>query len=176
MALAGLSAENADGFFATLAPYKDLVSEVLSHSDSVQTPVPWRPAADSPAMAELAAEPQFVHPGDGAPVNGAFGKVALLMLAAEDHLDSLSGLFRPPTEVSVYTPAIVLRGALETLGRAHWLIDPTIAVKRRVGRNMTETLHQWFYRRKLFQGADRKAYDAEVGLDEILAWARSMKF
>lgn len=176
MALAGLSAENAEGFFATLAPYKELIAEVLSHSDSVQNPVPWRPAPDAPAMAELAAEPQFVHPGDQAPVDGCFGKVALLMLAAEDHLDSLSGLFRPPAEVSVYTPAIVLRATLETLGRAHWLIDPAIEVKRRVGRNLTETLHQWFYRRKLFQGAERKAYDAEFGRDELLSWARGMKF
>jgi hypothetical protein len=176
MALPGLTTENADRFFETISPYQQLISEVLTFSDSRQTPAPWRPAADSPAMAELAEEPVYVHPGDRAPVDGAFGKAALLLLAAEDHLDSLNGMFRPPAEVSVYTPAVILRATLETLGRAHWLLDPSIGVKRRVGRSTTETLHQWFFRRQLYRGTERSEYDAEFDRDGLLAWARSMKF
>ncbi|QXC61612.1 hypothetical protein KSP35_01825 [Aquihabitans sp. G128] len=176
MAIAALSAANADGFFNTIRPHQDLVAEVLAHSDSRQLPVPWRPAADSPAMAELAVEADWTPPGERAPVESAYGKAALLMLAAEDHLDSLSGLYRPPDAVSVFTPSVILRALLETLGRVRWLIDPHIGVKRRVGRNMTETLHTGHHRRKSFTGEDRKAYDRDFDRESLTAWGQAKKY
>lgn len=162
------------GFFERIRPYQELIEEILGHTDLRQDPVPYWPAADSKAMAEVSLESQLAHDGSERPVMAAYSKATLLMVMAEDHLDSLCRLFSEPGNASMYTPPVVLRALLETLGRAHWLVDTRIEAKRRVARSATETLNQGYWRRLTMTGDARREYDKTFAREKLLGWGRSM--
>lgn len=174
MGISAWTDELNPGFFERIRPFQELIEEILGHSDLRQEPVPYWPAADSKAMAEVSLESQLAHDGSDRPVMAAYSKATLLMVIAEDHLDSLCRLFTEPGNASMYTPPVVLRALLETLGRAHWLVDTRIEAKRRVARSATETLNQGYWRRLTMTGDARREYDEAFAREKLLDWGRAM--
>ena len=77
-------------------------------------------------------------PWGSGPVKTAVSIGGLYLHTARDHLSSLSKLIDPPTTALGW--ALPSRAVLEGAARAWWLLDPTIGVRRRVARSMTERL------------------------------------
>lgn len=69
-------------------------------------------------------------------VGRAYACAYLLLVAVQDHLESLSRLLdREP--VTQFGFAVLTRAALENASRAAWLLDPDIDVTSRMGRGLT---------------------------------------
>lgn len=172
-----MSSGDRDGFFNAVAPLRELIDEVLSMADVRQDPIPTLPAAESQAMSEIANEHQLAcnEWGDN-PIRHALGLATVLMTVAEDHLESLSNMYTPAESLSIFTPPVVLRSLLETLGRTHWLVDTSIGFKRRAGRGKTETVHNAHWQRLMVSGADRKAYDRLVDRRAVVVAAERLGY
>jgi hypothetical protein len=172
-----MSSGDRDGFFNAVAPLRELIDEVLSMADVRQDPIPTLPVAESQAMSEIADEHHLVCDewGDN-PIRHALGLATVLMAVAEDHLESLSNMYAPSESLSIFTPPVVLRSLLETLGRTHWLVDTSIGFKRRAGRGKTETVHNAHWQRLMLSGADRKAYDLLVDRRAVVVAAERMGY
>src|SRR5687768_14114196 len=80
------------------------------------------PAADSMAMAELAAEPNFAGEWGNHPVTDAFSFSWLYVTTAEDLIESLAVLLRDEA-AHVFSPAVLGRAVLEACARAAWLAE-----------------------------------------------------
>jgi hypothetical protein len=129
-------------FEAHVAPVRDALSGLLDASDEVRDAAGSLPAADSPAMAEVAQESNFRggEPWGADPVGAAHSQAQLLVFAAEDCARSLVRLLAPgPTPV--YSHTVVARATLELAGRAWWLLEPAISVRLRIARGMNERIY-----------------------------------
>lgn len=172
-----MSSGDREGFFNAVAPLRELIEEVLAMADVRQDPIPTLPGAESQAMAEIAEEHNLACAewGDN-PIRHALGLATVLMVVAEDHLESLSNMYAPAESLSIFTPPVVLRSLLETLGRAHWLVDTSIGFKRRAGRGKTETVHNAHWQRLMLSEADRRAYDRLVDRRAVVTAGERMGY
>lgn len=154
-----------DDFIAAVADTSDVLAGLARAYLEASQRVGHAAAADSPAMAELAAELRYVNDRWRDPIREAHAVGGMLTLAGCDHLRSYAHLFSsPPTPV--YTHLVVARAALEAFGWARWLSDRQINVETRVKRG------------RIIQLADalqRKRYQHEPIKDEGRAIIRRVR-
>lgn len=118
-------------FLEAVRPLVDVIDEVLAAADEmIGRGVP---AADSVAMAELAAEGDLADELWPDPVHSSHAVAGLLRHAAADHLRSYGHLFASEP-VPVYSHLAVARAMLEAAGQSYWLSDPHIGATARVQR------------------------------------------
>jgi|SRR5581483_8002887 len=108
------------------------------------------PAAESPAMSDLAAEDRFCRNGWQEPVGTAHSLAGLLCFAGVDHVTSYAKLFASPSPpIPVYSHFAVARAALEALGWGRWVADTTVDVDERVKRGVLLRLDGALNRKRL---------------------------
>lgn len=118
-----------------LASLRGLIEDTVRVRDQYH----WMPSEDSPAMAELAAEPRVSGEWRNRPVSEAHHHGGLLLLAAEDHAAALCRLLEHP-EPCVFAHVPVARAALEACARSDWMSAPHVGAHGRVARYMSECL------------------------------------
>lgn len=91
------------------------------------------PAADSPAMTEIAAESSLSCDRWREPVMAAHAVIRMSLFAVNDHLRSYAHLFETEP-IPVFSHLVVARAAVETAGLVSWLADPSCTVEQRVMR------------------------------------------
>jgi len=140
MALEGGSDVDA-AFEAHVGPVRDALLRLLDASDELQGTWGSMAAADSQAMAELAAEDQFQGetPWGTDPVLQAHNFAQLLLFGANDCARALARLLSSET-TPVYAHTVLARASLEHAGRAWWLLDTAIGVRLRIARGVNERI------------------------------------
>jgi hypothetical protein len=109
-----------------------------------------KPASGSPALKEQAAGRDISLEY----TNAAFSMPWLLMVASEDHVNSLRLVLH---RASQFSPAVLARAALEAAARAWWHLHPQIDINERIRRSMSEQLYsygQFVELEKLHEGED----------------------
>lgn len=92
-----------------------------------------------PASGSLAEREQLAGRDISAKyTNVAFSIPSLLIVASEDHVNSLRLLLHRASQFSL---AVLARAALEAAARAWWLLDPRIEIDERIRRSMNELLY-----------------------------------
>ncbi len=87
------------------------------------------PAADSPAMAELADERRFTKSGWTEPVAACHTAIRVGLFAVNDHLRNYARLFKSEP-VPVYSHLVLARAAIETAAAVNWLAEPMTSDQR----------------------------------------------
>jgi hypothetical protein len=130
-----------DGFVDAVAPTVSALLDLAAAYHQMQARHGLVPAAESPAMADLAAEERFCRNGWREPVETAHSLSGLLCFAGIDHATGYAKLFAslsPP--VPVYSHLAVARAALEAFAWGRWLADTTVDVDGRVKRGVVYRL------------------------------------
>ena len=91
------------------------------------------PAANSTAMAEIAAEKLLVSTHLREPIHAAHSQSGLLAFAATDHLRNYARLFASQP-VPVYSHLVLARACFDACRVAFWLSEPGIGAVRRAQR------------------------------------------
>lgn len=144
------SADTSERFEAHIAPVRDGLVRLLDASDEQQHQWGSLPAVESLAMKELAAEHEYKggEPWGNEPVAEAHNLGQLLLFTSNECARTATRLFTSePTPV--YAHMVLARAALEQAGRAWWLLDPTIGIRRRVARGINERLFGLYQQRDL---------------------------
>lgn len=135
-------------FRAKVEPFRVALLDLMEQTQGLRQAASYYPAADSPAMAELAAEHRYAGGWGQEPVLAAHCASWVCLTAAEDLIVSMCRLFEhgsPP----VYAHLVLARAALESCGRAAWLAEPGIDVRRRIARGVNERLYSLAEQAKL---------------------------
>lgn len=124
-----------------VSPLRDALSRLLNASDELRDAWGSMPAADSRAMAEIAAEDRFsgADPWGPEPITQAHNSGQLLLFAATDCARAAIRLLDSDPN-PVYAHIVLARATLESAGRAWSLLDPTIGTRLRVARGVNERL------------------------------------
>ncbi len=142
-----------EAFFAQTGPPRETLLCLVRQAVVMRQDRAFLPDAVSDAMAELNVESTFAGTWGKDPVRQAHYWGAALILAAEDFIESACRLVaREP--LPVFGHLVLARSALEACGRAQWLYEPGIGVRRRIARGMTE---------RLYSLAEQKRLPADVG-------------
>ena len=96
--------------------------------------------ANSPAMSEIAHEPQIIGEDFDEPVHAAHSNASILRFASTDSVRQFARLF-DSQPIPVYSHLAVARSGLECAALSFWLIDRRIDVKTRVQRYQLIRLH-----------------------------------
>jgi len=130
-----------EAFEAHVAPTRGALTALLDASDQLRDEWGSMPSADSPAMAELAAEAPFKgsSPWGEDPVGAAHNSGQLLLFGTGDCARALVRLLSHET-TPVYAHLVLARASLELASRAWWLFEPAIGVRLRVARGMNERI------------------------------------
>lgn len=141
--------EVADPYYEALEP---TVGALQGMVDARRAHEAAPPAADSPVMAELAAEADWVGGWADEPMGYSHSLATLRLTVAEDHIRSIGKLLAsdPP---SVFSHMILARSILELTARTWWVDEPAIGHKARVARAMTERVYN-FRQQMDLPGAD----------------------
>jgi hypothetical protein len=130
-----------EAFERHIAPTREALSALLDAADRLIDKWGYLPAADSPAMAELAAEAQFT--GGTAwgkdPIQAAHNLGHLLLFAVGDCARALVRVLSEEHS-PVYAHVVLARASLEHASRAWWLFEPAIGLRLRVARGMNERI------------------------------------
>ena len=135
-----------DGFVAgeefkkVLAP---LSTRLLRYAELIATQPDksgFLPAADSPALAERAAEGKWAHPDWEQPLFNAQNFGSLLVTFLCEHLAGLALVTGAPEVGPSYVNYSLLRPILDTAPVAYWLLEPGIAYEVRAKRGLTYRL------------------------------------
>ncbi|MDQ6946525.1 MAG: hypothetical protein M3256_09690 [Actinomycetota bacterium] len=137
-----------DQFRAQIEPIRVSLLDLVEQTRGLRETAAFLPAADSPAMDELAQEPAFAGAWAKEPVRDAHSTSWLFLNGAEDLITAMCRLFADPTP-TVYAHVVLARSALECCARAAWLAEPGIGVKRRVARGLNERLYSLAEQAKL---------------------------
>lgn len=132
----------AEVFERHVAPVRQALVDLLEAQGALVKRWGSLPAADSQAMAEIAAEKDYLGEGPWGdePVHQAFNLAHLLVLGAEDSASAACRLLSDePTPV--FAHMVLARSVLEHAGRAWWLFEPRIGVRRRIARGFNERLN-----------------------------------
>lgn len=174
--MSGVSESRVDEpFEAHIAPLRDSLGELLDASDHMRDEWGFLPAADSLAMAELAAEAEFSGrpPWGDDPVAAAHNTAGLLLFGGSDCARAAVRLLTTgPTPV--YADTVLARGCLELMSRAWWLLEP-VGVRLRVARGMNERLFGLAQQRRLPLEDDTKTR-AEERTAGLMAEAARLGF
>lgn len=129
-----------EAFEAHIAPARKALAALLDASDQLRDEWGSLPAADSPAMAELAAGAQFrASSAWGDPVHDAHNLGQLLLFAMGDCSRALVRVLSDGS-TPVYAHVVLARAALEHASRAWWLFEPAIGLRMRAARGMNERI------------------------------------
>jgi hypothetical protein len=172
----GTSDGPGEGSRYALGELLQLVDRLLQFSEFSGEAAPDGPAETSPVMIEMSRQHEVTCPewGDD-PIGQADRMATLLMVAAEDHLRSLAGLYSSG-QISVYSPPVLLRSLLETAGRVIWMADTAIDHEKRAARGMTEVLHDAYWHRPTLAGDERRAFDEIVDRYAIIRGAQRLGY
>jgi hypothetical protein len=144
------SDEIARRFEEHIAPLRDSLERLVDLSDSITDRWGHMPSADSPAMAELAAEREFSGPepwGDQ-PVQATYNIAGLQIVSATDCARSVITLLRGD-RTPTFSHVVLARACLEQLGRASQLLEPGIGIRARVARGVNERIFGLAEQRRL---------------------------
>jgi hypothetical protein len=134
-----------EAFEARIGPVREALAALLDASDQLSNERGWLPAADSPAMAELADGAQFKGSSTwGDPIQAAHNWGQLLVVHTGDCARALVRELSQ-SAAPVYAQFVLARAVLEAAGRAWWLFEPGIGLRLRVARVINERifgLHQ----------------------------------
>lgn len=97
------------------------------------------PASTTPAIRERSQNDELAGAWGPAPVTSAHVLGVLRLVSATDHLAGVAILV--PKKNAGLALDCLIRSLVETSLRALWLLDGTIDARQRVGRSMTEYLH-----------------------------------
>ena len=131
--------------------------------------------ANSPAMADYAAQPMFPDSEEGA-IDVVRTLSGLGLLAAEDHILAARTLIDQTTETFVWSVPVLGRAALESLGQVGHLTELRISTTLRAGRAMNELIYSAQNIRRLpqplqTQGSDPAHRDVQalsMGLTRVV--------
>ncbi|MEX0756129.1 MAG: hypothetical protein WD556_13620 [Actinomycetota bacterium] len=126
-----------------VGPLREALADVLEKCDGVTDRLGQTPAATSMAMRELAEESPFAGGKEwgSTPVESAFNAAELLIFGAIDLAKSTLDLLGPEVRTPVFAHTVIARACLEHAGRAWWLLEPAIGVKRRVARGINDRIY-----------------------------------
>ena len=128
-----------DGFIRAVAPAVACLEHLATAYLQMNGRYGHTPAADSKAMAEIAAAQSNPPWTWQDPVTEAHTAAGLLVFAGIDHLRAYAHLFTSPP-VPVYSHLTNTRAAVEAFGWALWLADPGISMESRVKRGQVHIL------------------------------------
>lgn len=134
--------ETSKKFEAHISPVRGALIDVLEAWERLGERWGSLPDAESQAMAEIAAEGDYIgtSPWGDEPVRQAHNLGSLLLLAATDCAGSACRLLADePTPI--YSHLVLARASIEQAGRAWWLLDPEIGIRMRVARGANERIH-----------------------------------
>jgi hypothetical protein len=123
---------------------------------------------ESPEAAELAPE------WESSMVYNAFGWATLRIVAAVDHLRSLSRLLAPPP--AIFATYSVGRAVLELTARVYWLLDPELGVRARAARHISEDLLYSFWEVQRAGVGLSDGATTESRIELCLDWAETHGF
>jgi hypothetical protein len=162
-------------FEAHVAPVREALAALLDAFDQLRDEWGSLPAADSPAMAELATGAQFKGSSTwGDPVHAAHNLGQLLLFALGDCASSLVRVLSPGA-TPVYAHVVLARASLELASRAWWLFEPAIGVRLRAARGMNERIFGLSQQSRLPLSDQDRARSSER-LDELFADAARLRF
>ena len=174
----GHSAEGSDvdeAFEARIGPVREALAALLDASDQLRDEWGSLPAADSQAMAELAAGAQFKGSSTwGDPVHAAHNWGQLLVVHTGD---CATALVRELSQSAtpVYAHVVLARASLEAASRVWWLFEPGIGLRLRVARGMNDRIFGLSQQRRLPLTEEGRAR-ARERLSELLAEAARLGF
>src|SRR3954451_22653220 len=130
---------------ASVQPVRTAVVDLVQSAQRAR-PTSGHPAADSPAMAELAATAKYVGEWTNAPFEFAHDYASMSLLAAEDQLLDACHLVTPfpghdVVRASLFGVKTLGRAVLEAAGRAAYLCEPGISYEARVCRGQADRLY-----------------------------------
>jgi hypothetical protein len=115
------------------------------------------PALDAPAMAQIAEQGSLALPGASTPIDQAITTGLQFLNAGADHIQSICTLVLAEPTV-LFSDKVLLRAAVEALGRAAWLHDKVTA-EERVRRFANDLMHRY----------EREAHMVELwGVDDVV--------
>jgi hypothetical protein len=99
------------------------------------------PAADSPAMAEIASQSRWSQPDWKEPAYNAhvYGSVIVHLIA--EHIASYAAIINDAAVGPTFAHLAHLRAVMDSSTVAHWLTDPTIGVEARIQRSLVYRLN-----------------------------------
>lgn len=100
-------------------------------AENIKKAQEYEPADGSPASKEWSTTSPFQRE-----IRTCHGSIWLLIMAAQDHVFSLSRLLSLP--LTQFAHMAVIRAAIENAARAYWLLDPDLDLRERAGRGLTE--------------------------------------
>lgn len=134
------AASSIRAFFANTAPSRQALTDLIHAAITMRQRRSFLPEASSVAMAELNAEAGFRGSWGNEPVRQVHNAGEMLIAAAEESIECGCRLLSQEP-LPVFGHIVLARAALEACGRAQWLYEPEIDVRRRVARGMTERLY-----------------------------------
>lgn len=139
-----------EAFEAHVAPAREAFAALLDASDGLRDRWGSLAAAESQAMAELAAEAQVrgKSPWGDDPIQAAHNLGQLLLVATDDCGRALVRLLSGGAS-PVYAHIVLARASLELASRAWWLFEPAIGLRLRVARGMNERIFGLAQQRRL---------------------------
>jgi hypothetical protein len=129
-----------------IAPLRDAVRGLVEEAQRIKEDAGRLPDAGSPAMAEIAKQADYAGLWSPDPLRLAQSISGLCIAAVEDYIQTLcsalevcpgADYFRAP----VYGHMPQVRAAVESSGRASWLLEPGIAYKTRAARAVADLLY-----------------------------------
>lgn len=148
--------ETHQRFMAEIEPMRAVVLDLVHQTHARREATSLIPAADSPAIGEMAQTAELSARVGGQPILDALSLANLELVAAEDAIQAQCHLvaMRQPF---LYVDKILVRCSLEASGRALWLLDPTLDARRRACRGLTQRLVDLTAMIKLLGGDQRQS-------------------
>lgn len=150
------------GFLAHTTPCREALLNLVRQAIVMRQSRSFLPEAASVGMAELNAEPGFAGTWGNEPVRQAHNCGTMLLLAAEDLIESACRLVAQEP-LPVFGHMVLARAALEACGRAQHLFEPGLGVRLRIARGMNE---------RLYSLAEQERLPADAGDSERIAAGR----
>jgi hypothetical protein len=142
-----------------VAPLRDLLSELVAEAQHIRDAAGDLPAAESPAMAEIANEDAYVGAWAQQPLKLAQSIAGMCLAASEDQLATLFVVLSKCDEAATFrAPAFghmsIARSVVESCARAGWLLEPIISYEDRATRAIGELLYSNWERARATQNQD----------------------
>jgi hypothetical protein len=165
----------AEAFEAHIGPVREALAALLDASDQLREERGSLPAADSQAMAELAAGAQFKGSSTwGDPVHAAHNLGQLLVVHTGDCARALVRELSQ-SATPVYAHVVLARASLEAASRAWWLFEPGIGLRLRVARVINDRIFGLSQQGRLPLPEEYRA-QARERLNELFAEAARLGF
>lgn len=143
----------ADPFYELIGPARDSLTAMVVASRQRREEAGLLPAADSPAMGELARESELAGEWGDDPLKQAHVLGSLLITHAEDCAAAMCrDLVSDP--VPTWASGVLARSAIESASRAYRVFEVGIGDRARVARAMTERIYSINEQLKMLEGSE----------------------